>query len=180
MSAVRLPMLLPSEAPEPTSGSTAEADAPLDPAMLEAFLEALAECGNVSQAARDVGARRFRLYAMRDSDPAFAKQWEKAAAIGLDALEDQLLLRACEGWEEAVWYRGECCGSVRKYSDTLLLTLLKNRRQASQDESERSAGGDPHQESAPAIDLGERSLDELIRLAALLHWQEGREGKERQ
>ena len=36
--------------------------------------------------------------------------------------------RALEGGEEPVFYQGKIVGSVRKYSDTLLMFMLKARR----------------------------------------------------
>lgn len=92
---------------------------------IETFLAALAECGNVTTAANSSGWNRTYLYHKRKADPAFAKAWDEAATIGVAALEDEARRRAYEGWQEPVFHRGEVCGSVRKYSDTLLIVLLK-------------------------------------------------------
>ncbi len=44
-----------------------------------------------------------------------------------DVLEAEAHRRAVEGVEEAVgWYKGEAGGTVRKYSDVLLIFLLKS------------------------------------------------------
>jgi hypothetical protein len=45
--------------------------------------------------------------------------------LGVAALEDEARRRAYEGWEEPVWHKGVNCGTVRKFSDTLLIVLLK-------------------------------------------------------
>lgn len=91
----------------------------------EIFLATLAECGNVTRAAEAAKLNRCHLYRRRNDDPAFAKAWDEAAAIGVAALEDEARRRAYEGWKEPVYYQGEECGTVRKFSDTLLIVLLK-------------------------------------------------------
>ena len=48
--------------------------------------------------------------------------------LGLDALEDEAIRRAREGVVEPVFQAGLHCGNVRKYSDLLLIFLLKSRR----------------------------------------------------
>jgi len=51
-----------------------------------------------------------------------------AAEIGAEALEDEAVRRGHEGWGEPVFYQGQCVATVRKYSDTLLIFLLKGRK----------------------------------------------------
>ena len=43
-------------------------------------------------------------------------------------LEDEAIRRAREGVDEPVFYKGEHCGNVRRYSDTLLIFMLKARK----------------------------------------------------
>lgn len=104
---------------------TDTADTCLTPQKREAFLAALAECGNVSRAAESAGVNRVYMYEVRGKDEDFAKDWEKAARIGASALEDEARRRAFEGVDEPVFYQGKECGAVRRYSDTLLIVLLK-------------------------------------------------------
>ena len=68
------------------------------------------------------------MYSCRAGDRAFASAWDVSLEIGLDALEDEAIRRAREGVEEPVFQGGLRCGSVRKYSDLLLIFLLKSRR----------------------------------------------------
>jgi len=89
------------------------------------FLKALCEFGNVTLAAKTAGLHRQNLYKLRSEDPDFAQAWAEAAEIGVAALEDEARRRAFEGWDEPVWHQGQQCGVVRKYSDTLLIFLLK-------------------------------------------------------
>ena len=90
-----------------------------------AFLEALADTCNVRLACALSNISRSSAYLWRQEDPAFKQRWEEAAKIGAAALEEEAIRRAREGWVEPVYYRGEVRGEVRKYSDTLLIFLLK-------------------------------------------------------
>ena len=94
----------------------------------EKFLAALATGLSVSNACSSAGLARRTAYDWRDADPDFAKAWDHAIEDGTDALEDEARRRAFEGAEEPVFYQGKQVGTVRKYSDTLLIFLLKGRR----------------------------------------------------
>lgn len=97
------------------------------PERLETFLHALAESANVTSAALHVGINRQHLYRLRDEDDEFRAAWDAAVKLGTGALEDEATRRAKEGWDEPVYYQGDQCGVVRKFSDTLLIFLLKAR-----------------------------------------------------
>ena len=60
-------------------------------------------------------------------DERFADAVEDAKQGGTDTLEDEARRRAVMGTPEPVYYKGEQCGTVRKYSDSLLMFLLKAR-----------------------------------------------------
>ena len=101
------------------------ANTKMTPEKKAKFLAALADCGNVTRAATSAGVNRVAMYQIRTKDKRFAKQWDEAATIGAARLEDEARRRAVEGWEEPVFYQGEQCATVRRYSDTLLICLLK-------------------------------------------------------
>ncbi len=42
-----------------------------------------------------------------------------------DVLKDEAIRRGYEGWREPVFYQGHQCGTIRRYSDRLLMALLK-------------------------------------------------------
>ncbi len=92
------------------------------------FLDFLADTGNVSSAAKSCNIPRRTLYNCRAIDPSFAAAWDEALELGLDALEDEAMRRAREGFDVPVFNGGLRCGVVRKYSDLLLIFLLKSRR----------------------------------------------------
>lgn len=93
------------------------------------FLAALAANGaNVRRAAEVVGISRMHLYRLRAAEPDFAAAWNEALDLGTEALEDEAIRRAHDGVDEPVFYQGSQCGVVRKYSDTLMIFMLKARR----------------------------------------------------
>lgn len=92
------------------------------------FLEALAETGNVSQACEVADYNRSAIYRLRDRSEEFATAWDEALQVAADRLEQEARRRAVEGTEEPVFYQGFECGRVRKYSDSLLMFLLKAAR----------------------------------------------------
>ena len=92
------------------------------------FLEVLATRCNVTHAAWTAGISRSRVYDIRKEDAEFAAAWDNAIEEGADALELVARRRALEGVKEPVFYKGEVCGHVLRYSDTLLMFLLKAHR----------------------------------------------------
>src|SRR3546814_12055870 len=67
----------------------------------------------------------------------------------LDDLEAVLLERAAHGVEKPVFYGGKPCGTVRQYSDTLAMFILRAKRPNTYG---RAATGDP--QSPVAGDAG--------------------------
>ena len=107
------------------------------------FIERLRECGNVSEAARHAGVSRKTVYKERNSSEPFRDDWDDAMEEGVDALELEARRRASEGWEEPVFYEGRQVATVRKYSDTLLIFLLKGRRpDVFKDRQDVTSGGE--------------------------------------
>lgn len=102
-------------------------DIKLTPEKRNAFLGVLANTANVTKAAQSIEMARTYMYEVRAADPEFEKLWDEAVKMGTAALEDEATRRASEGWDEPVFYQGEQTGLVRKFSDTLLIFLLKAR-----------------------------------------------------
>jgi hypothetical protein len=114
------------------------------------FLTALAACGNVSLAARAACVNRDTAYEHRRRDFDFAARWADAIEEASDALEAEARRRAVDGVNEPVVYQGELMGvwvgtdgkpatkdaegarfiplTLKKYSDVLLIFLLKGNR----------------------------------------------------
>ncbi|MDD4986231.1 MAG: hypothetical protein PHQ43_10680 [Dehalococcoidales bacterium] len=93
------------------------------------FLRIYPDCGTVEMAAKQVPITPKTVYSWIKGDPEFAAKVEeikpvaKAAYVGV--LEQEAFRRAVEGVEEPVYLKGFLVGTVRKYSDTLLIFLLK-------------------------------------------------------
>jgi hypothetical protein len=107
----------------------------LTPARQEQFLKALAETGSVATSAALAGTSRTRVYELRKADQKFASAWEDAEEIAADGLEEEARRRAVEGVEEPLVSGGKLVRddsgqpiTIRRYSDNLLLALIKAHR----------------------------------------------------
>ncbi len=93
-----------------------------------AFLAAFAELGNVKEAAKLAGVSRMTAWRHKTSDPEFAKKFADAEQEAADLLEKEAWRRATEGTDEPVFYKGDQCGTIKRYSDNLLMFLLRGVR----------------------------------------------------
>lgn len=98
------------------------------PAWTAKFIVALAEGATVTEAAKESGTSRQNAYAYRDRDPEFAAGWDEVYEHGTERLEAEAFRRAVEGVDQPVYQAGKKVGTVRKFSDTLLIFLLKARK----------------------------------------------------
>src|SRR5205809_104871 len=101
------------------------------------FLTTLAATGNVSVAVALAGTSRTRVYQLRRADAAFAERWEEAEQIAADRLEQEAWRRAVEGVQEPLVSAGKIVRdddgqpiAIRRYSDQLLVALLRAHRPA--------------------------------------------------
>lgn len=88
------------------------------------FLRELARKGNVSAACRKAKVERSTAYRARE-DTEFAAAWDEALEIATEALEEEARRRAAVGVLEPVYQAGKRVGAIRRYSDTLMIFLLK-------------------------------------------------------
>jgi hypothetical protein len=116
----------------------------LTKARQERFTAALADTGNVTAAVARAGASRTRVYELRKADPSFAAAWDEAEEIAADGLEAEARRRAVAGVLEPVVSAGKVVRdddgqpiAVRRYSDNLLLALLRAHRPARRERSVR-------------------------------------------
>ena len=93
-----------------------------------AFIEALRATGNVTRAAQYARRSRNQAYHVRRHSEDFAAQWDEALGEGIDLLEAEARRRAFTGIDKPVYYKGEVVGSITKYSDRLLMFLLRAHR----------------------------------------------------
>lgn len=115
------------------------------------FIEALAECGNVTEAARVAGFSWRRAHQLRSERPEFAAEWDEALQQAAEKLEREAWRRAHDGVAEPL----TCAKGliydddgnpvmVRKYSDTLLIFLLKGIRPEKYRENVKVTGALAH------------------------------------
>jgi hypothetical protein len=121
-----------------------------------AFLAALIESGgNIRRAAQLANVSYAAPYTKQwKEDDEFQVAYERAREMGADHLEAEAIRRAYDGVSEPVgFYMGEPSTYVRKYSDTLLIFLLKGARPAKYAERHRVAGD----ETGPPIQVDDLS-----------------------
>jgi hypothetical protein len=104
-------------------------------AILTAGVLCVAETGPLTAAVAAAGTSRTRVYELRKTDTAFAAAWDEAEDIATDRLEDEARRRAVEGVAGPLVSAGKLVRgddgqpiTVRRYSDNLLLALIKARR----------------------------------------------------
>ncbi len=108
------------------------------------FLREFARCGNVTQAALAIKLAPQVAYVWRKKDKKFAAEWEDALNQAADLMEKEARRRAVDGVEEPVYQGGVKVGSIQKYSDTLLIFLLKGARpEKFRDRSDITFSGEP-------------------------------------
>ena len=79
----------------------------------------------MARACEAIDVARLTVYRWRDADPEFARDWAHAKEVGLDALEDEGTRRAFEGYDKPIVHQGVVTATMKEYSDTLLIFLLK-------------------------------------------------------
>lgn len=133
-----------------------------------AFLAAYSELGNVTRAAAIAGISREAHYDWKAEDEDYARAFARAKLWAGDALEDEARRRAVEGVDEPKFFMGRVCGNVRKYSDTLLVLLLKGAKPRIYRENVSAEISGPEGKPIPVeVDLSGLTEDELIQLRQL-------------
>lgn len=106
------------------------------------FLAWFGQYASVSKAAKKANVPRSNIYlwlkqpekdpdhphkSLPDPDAKFKEMYKEACREALGALEDEAVRRAFHGVSKPVYQGGKRIGSVKEYSDTLLIVLLKAR-----------------------------------------------------
>ena len=126
----------------------------------EKFFEVLSQTANVTKACKAANVNRVSAYDRKRFDKEFHEKWERAYALGYDVLEEEAQRRAFEGCTKPVFYKGDICGYILEYSDTLTSLLLKGRKpEIFRDRTEVTMnGGDGRTKK----ELTDEELDALI------------------
>lgn len=107
-----------------------EEDDGLFPASLhpkrEAFLRGYVESGGrISEACKAASCSRWAHYYWLEQDPEYAALFERMKARALDTLRDEIVRRGVHGIDEPQFYQGVQVGTVKRYSDNLLMFETK-------------------------------------------------------
>lgn len=91
------------------------------------FLSAYMEMCSKTAAADAIGVSRYTVFSQTwQNDVAFQDAVSMAQVVAADALEAEAYRRGVLGVEEPVgWYKGQAGGMVKKFSDVLLIVLMK-------------------------------------------------------
>jgi len=99
------------------------------PGWENTFLDALREIPSVRDACKAAGIHRATVYDKRESDSDFAEAWDDALKEGVESLESEAMRRAVHGTEKIKFHEDGSISELEvKYSDTLMITLLKAHR----------------------------------------------------
>ncbi len=93
-----------------------------------AFLAAYSKLGTVTHAADAAGIDRRSHSNWMHGDPKYREAFASAGEMAVQHLEREARRRAIEGTEKPVYQNGRLVGTIREYSDTLLIFLLKGAR----------------------------------------------------
>jgi hypothetical protein len=166
-----------SNAPQAPRPGSEEARKAGTAAARAKFLETFAKVGNVRAASELSGIARRTHYNWLQTDPAYAEAFGDAKSEAVDRLEYEARRRALVGVEEPVYGRLPgvnagigVVGYVRKFSDALLIFLLKNLRPEVYTSRHELTGknGAPLNPATAAMDLSKLTLDELAALERLV------------
>lgn len=92
---------------------------------IEAFLKEYAETCNIVAAAKNAGVHRDVHYQWLKKYPAYVRRFEKQQALAAEYFESECIERAIRGKPEPVYYQGNKCGTITRYSDGLAQFLLR-------------------------------------------------------
>lgn len=130
----------------------------------EAFLTAYAQTGIITSAAQSANVSRQCVYEWQEHDEAFSLRFHEAEATANDVLRAEIFRRGHEGVEEPVYQLAKFVGTVRKYSDTLLIFEAKRRMPEYRDKHDVNISGSL--EVKKAADEFDALLDSLIERSA--------------
>ena len=98
------------------------------PEEKQKFLEVYRETGSSKVAAKTVGVAFQTAYRHRADDPDFFEQWVEADEEYTQSMEVEADRRGVQGVDEPIWYAGKNVGTIKRYSDILLIFRLKAKR----------------------------------------------------
>lgn len=107
------------------SGHTKKELKDISEAKKTSVLEAITDLASVSAACKKCKIPRSTFYTWLEGDKDFRLRYKKALRLGTKALEDEAIRRAFVGVSKPIFQYGELVGYEKRYSDTLLMFMLK-------------------------------------------------------
>lgn len=106
---------------------SAESDihVPLDQDQVK-FLVNYMQHGVLSTTARKSSVHMQSHREWLETSSAYREAFEKCHNAFIDKLREAAYSRAVDGWQEPVFFRGEQCGEITKFDNTLLMRLLES------------------------------------------------------
>lgn len=131
------------------------------------FIKAYLVCGSIASSSDAAKITRTCHYAWIQESEDYKIAFNLAKPIAIQSLEDEAIRRAQIGCDEPVFYQGVQCGTVRKYSDSLMALLLKGHKPDTyKDRSESTVKADL--EISKHVDLSKLSTEQLGALSAIV------------
>lgn len=133
-----------------------------------AFLAAFEETAMVTEAAKIAGVGRATVYEERQRNEEFAVAWADVEERAVESMESEAYRRAVKGVDKPVFHAGEQVGTVKDYSDTLLIFMLKARRPETYREVHKVEHGGSMQHQHTQVlqkrvdNMAAEELDELL------------------
>lgn len=106
------------------------------------FLKAYAATANITKAAEAAQIDRALHYRWLEANENYARAFREAERLAGDFLESVAVQRATEGVVEAVYYQGRPVGAVKRYSDGVMMTLLRGFKPAKYSNKTEISGPD--------------------------------------
>ena len=130
--------------------------------LQQAFLAAYAKTGVIQDAADCAKCNRTMHYRWMKQDPEYPGLFEAADKMAVDTLVSEARRRAVQGVREPVgWFRGKAGAYVRRYSDNLLMFLIKAKCPEYRDSTRVDLHPHPVGDGDPT-GAGERELDAML------------------
>lgn len=92
---------------------------------MRVFLKSYAQTASITKAAEAAKIDRALHYRWLETFPKYQKAFLEAERQAGDFIESEAVRRATEGVVEAVYYQGRPVGAVKRYSDGVMMTLLR-------------------------------------------------------
>jgi len=85
---------------------------------------------NFHQACKAIGRHREYVETAIERQESFRTALVRVQERAVDDIEATIIDRAANGWQEEVYFKGECVGSKTVYSPTLALKVLQVKRKS--------------------------------------------------